>query len=157
MAHVLALYTCYYKGDPMLYHAAVSAIAGRGLAGDRYTSGRGAYSNVKPVKTRHVTLIAIERIEMANIELELKGLAPFEPSETRRNIITSGVELSGLVGKEFSVGPVRMRGIELADPCYRPSALANKKGFKEAFLGRGGLRAEIFSSGMMCVGDTIII
>ncbi|MGB4076754.1 MAG: MOSC domain-containing protein, partial [Minisyncoccia bacterium] len=155
VAHIIALFICPNAGQPMQYVTSVEAVKGAGLVGDRYAGNRGAYSHPKPKKIRHVTFIASDRIEMANIELKIQGLAPFKPSETRRNIITSGIELNGLVGKEFSVGPVRMRGVELADPCHRPSALAKKKGFKEAFAGRGGLRAEVLSDGIINIGDDI--
>ena len=155
MAHVLALYICPNQGMPMQFKTNVLALKGSGLDGDRYAQGKGAWSHAARTTIRHVTLIGQEAIEMANLELGLRDFAPFEPSETRRNILTSGIELNGLVGREFLVGVVLMRGVELADPCKRPSALVKKRGFDSAFIGRGGLRAEILTTGTILLGDDI--
>lgn len=151
MGKVLFIYTCPDKGQPMQAKIQVNAIAGIGLEGDRYALGIGAWSKAR-VTVRHVSLIAVEAIAAANDELE----TPFSPWETRRNIVTEGIDLNGLVGKCFTVGGVDMRGVELCDPCARPSKLAGKADFEEAFRERGGLRAEILSSGTISVGDDII-
>jgi MOSC domain-containing protein YiiM len=37
--------------------------------------------------------------------------------EARRNIVTRNVPLNHLVGKEFAIGDVRIRGIRLCEPC----------------------------------------
>jgi MOSC domain-containing protein YiiM len=110
---------------------------------------------VKPQKIRHVTLIAQEDIDAANIDLKTIGMLPFDPIETRRNILTQGVALNSLVGKSFFVGNVRMQGIERADPCMRPGALVRKRGFPEAFAGRGGLRAQVLVNGRISIEDLI--
>ena len=147
---VLAIYVCPDKGLDMKRIDSVKAIKGIGLEGDRYALNKGVYSKSKP-KIRHVSLIAIEAIETAN-----KGLKkPFYPSDTRRQIVTEGIDLNSLIGKEFKVGDVIMRGTELCDPCRRPSILSKKPGFETAFFGRGGLRAEVLSSGVICTGDPI--
>lgn len=150
---VLALYVSPEKGRAMEVRTSVYALAGIGLEGDRYALGQGAFSDAKRATVRHVSLISQEAIDEANAMLE----RPFDRSETRRNIVTQGADLNALVGKEFLVGPVRMRGIELCDPCQRPSKLAGKEGFEKAFPMRGGLRAEILSSGPIAVGDGIIV
>jgi MOSC domain-containing protein YiiM len=82
-------------------------------------------------------------------------LVPFEPDETRRNIVVEGADVYALLGREFSIGDVRLRGIEPTRPCHIPSAAANKTGFKEAYSNRGGVRAEILSDGIISVGDAI--
>jgi MOSC domain-containing protein YiiM len=64
-------------------------------------------------------------------------------------------ELNALVGRDFHIGTVLVRGIELCDPCARPSKLSRKAGFKEAFDGRGGLRVEILSEGAIHLGDPV--
>ena len=129
------------------------ALAGSGLAGDRYATNQGTFSRSQIL--RHVSLIAREAIEEANRDLVERGLAPFGVHETRRNIITEGVDVNSLLGREFRVGDVRMRGTEPTRPCYRPSALVQKAGFAEAFAGCGGVRAEVLSNGIICVGDLI--
>lgn len=150
-AKVLQIFTCDDKGKPMLVRDSIRALAGVGLEGDRYALGRGAYSKDKRQPLRHVSLVGIEAIAAANSTLETS----FKPAETRRNILTKGIDLNELVGVEFAVGEVAMRGVELCTPCARPSKLAEKPYFKQAFDDRGGLRAEILSSGLIAVNDSI--
>ncbi|MCH7641592.1 sulfurase [Patescibacteria group bacterium] len=139
------------KGFPMQSVDEVEAIAGIGLAEDRYAEGKGAYSNSKRKTIRQVSLIELEAIGKANAEY----WTAFSPQDTRRNILTSGIDLNSLVGKDFRVGEVKMRGVELCEPCDRPSKLSKKKGFNEAFQGRGGLRAEVLSSGTIYLSDLV--
>ena len=133
----------------------VSAIAGIGLANDRYALGLGAWQRT-PGRglEKHVTFIEAEAIEKANA----MGGEQFLFEETRRNIVTRGVRLSDLVGRTFMVGGIAMRGVELADPCPRPSTLAkkaDKQSFAKLFAGMGGLRCAILSSGTISQGDQI--
>jgi MOSC domain-containing protein YiiM len=140
-------------GQPMTEVSQIRAISGVGLEDDRYAVGieKGVYSHSSHVTTRHVSLIAIEAITEANQELP----EAFSPAETRRNLVTEGVVLGDLLGKEFVVGDVRMRGVEPCLPCARPTALTGKPGFLTAFEGRGGLRAEIIYGGVISIGDEI--
>lgn len=153
MGRVVKIFICPDKGQPMQEIEKVRAIAGVGLEGDRYALGKGAWSNSTRKAVRHVSLISLEAVQLSNLELDI----PFLIHETRRNIITTCTtdELNDLVGKMFKVGNVIMRGTELCDPCVRPSVIAKKKGFEKAFVGRGGLRAEICSSAEITIGDRI--
>lgn len=148
---IINIFVCKDKGEPMYSLEYVEALKGLGLAGDRYALGKGAWSGNNPVK-RQVTFIAMEAIEEANKQLK----KPFLPEETRRNIVTMGVDLNSLVGKTFKIGSVIFKGTELCDPCKRPSVLAGKESFKEAFDNKGGLRAEVISGGMVTIGEMIL-
>lgn len=148
---VSAIYTAPRMGIEMVPTDQVMAIAGKGLEGDRYAEGLGAYSRSKVPKVRHVSLIAREAIKAANDSLEV----PYDEAETRRNIITDGVELDDLIGEEFVVGYVVMRGVEACDPCKRPEKLSGKEGFEAAFRDLGGIRAEVLTTGRLAVGDSI--
>lgn len=152
MAEVIDLYICPDKGKMMQQKKQVMAIAGVGLDGDRYSTGDGAFSRSKRVAIRHASLIGLEAITAANQLLEL----PFAPAETRRNIITAGIDLNELVGEFFSIGSVAMVGIELCTPCERPSNLVDKPGFNDAFENLGGLRVGLLSSGPITLGNQII-
>ena len=152
MGKLLNIYTCPEKGMPMISLQEVWAYAGAGLKGDRYTLGKGAFSRERST-IRHVSLIAIEKINAANAELHV----PFLPEETRRNLVTVGIDLDSLVGMRFRIGPVEMRWVEECTPCDRPNKLAGKSGFKDAYANCGGLRAEIFNDGWIRVGDEISI
>ncbi len=153
MAQVIGIFICQKKGLPMQEVQKVKALAGVGLEGDRYASGKGTYFGIRHNK-RHVTLIHIKDIEEANSSLS----HPFLPIETRRNLLIDGdIHLLSLVGKEFSVGNVRMRGFEDCAPCKIPSKMAGKEGFKKAFALKGGLRAEILSDGIIQIADKVIV
>jgi MOSC domain-containing protein YiiM len=134
------------KGQPMISQVNVRAISGQGLEGDRYAQGKGAWSKSREGETiRHVSLIESEAIEGSD----------FLPEDTRRNLITEGIDLNSLVGQTFQIGEVKLKGVELCEPCQRPSKLSGKSGFAEVFQNRGGLRAEILTEGELNVGDSI--
>ena len=128
----------------------VMAIAGVGLEGDRYASGTGTFS-AKPKPGRQITLIEAEAIEALERELGL-GLAP---GETRRNLVTRGVALNHLVGREFTVGGVRLRGHELCEPCGDLARMTGKPQILPGLTHRGGLRAEILEGGLIRAGDLL--
>ncbi len=125
------------------------AVAGKGLEGDRYFTGRGTWST-HPGSGREVTLVESEAIEALERESNIK-LAPADP---RRNLVTRGVPLNHLVGREFRVGEVRLRGIRLCEPCKHLEGLT-KPGTKDALMHRAGLRTEIVREGILRVGDPI--
>jgi MOSC domain-containing protein YiiM len=74
--------------------------------------------------------------------------------ETRRNILTRGVALNHLVGREFRVGEALLRGITLCEPCNHLDELAGRE-VSPAFVHRGGLNAEVLEGGTVRVGDAI--
>lgn len=128
----------------------VRAIPGKGLVGDRYFSGEGTFSPHPQKPDYEITFIEREKIEAFAREW---GLA-FTALLARRNIVTDGVDLNELAGKEFLVGEVRIRGIRLCEPCNHLA----KASFPETLKGlvnRGGLRAQILSEGVIHVGDSI--
>jgi MOSC domain-containing protein YiiM len=159
MVKVVAIFVCPEKGQPMRAVQEVNAIAGVGLEGDRYATGKGTYSGLpnrsdKTKYIRQVTIISKVAIDEAN-----KLLAePFSLSETRRNIVVDGdIDLLSLIGIEFKIGGVRFRGFEDCTPCKLPERMAGKQGFEQAFAKRGGLRAEILTDGLITVGSELII
>ena len=130
--------------------AEIRAIAGVGLEGDRYATRTGSFS-AKPKPGRQVTLVEAEAIEALERELGLK----LAPGETRRNLVTRGVALNHLVGREFQVGAVRLRGHELCEPCGDLARMTGKPQILPGLVHRGGLRAEIIEGDMIRVGDLI--
>ncbi len=125
------------------------AVAGHGLEGDRYFTGLGTYSK-NPGTGRHVTLIELEAIEALKREYTVE----IEPGQARRNIVTRGVALNHLVGRKFSVGEARLRGMRLCEPCTHLGKLT-VHGARRGLIHRGGLRAEILTGGTICAGDSI--
>ena len=138
-----------------LLHAvqSVRAEPGRGLEGDRYCNQTGTFLKSGMLEPgREVTLIEREAIEAVARDKSMS----IKPGESRRNIETRGVALNHLVGQEFNIGEVRIRGIKLCEPCGHLEKLTCK-GIKQAFVHRGGLRAQILNDGIMRVGDRIIV
>ena len=134
--------------------------AGLGIEGDRYALGVGAYSDTKPAKIRHISLIAMAGIETANDWLKAGDEPIFDGSATRRNIVLEGItanELNALVGKQFQLGEILLLGTELCAPCERPAQLLNRPSFMDAFEGRGGIRAEALNSGKLQVGNKLLL
>jgi MOSC domain-containing protein YiiM len=145
---LVAIYTSPSAGSPMESHDEVRAIVGAGLAGDRYAAVAGTFSD-RGGEGREITLIAREGIDAAN-----DGGVIIEPHETRRNLVTEGIDLDELVGRTFAVGEVVLRGVRDCPPCgylqkvTRPGVLA-------ALQDRGGLRADVVHEGVIRVGDKI--
>jgi MOSC domain-containing protein YiiM len=146
---VVAIYTAPGEGTPMEARDEALALAGMGLDGDRYAIEAGKYSGTK-VGKRAVTLIEREAVAMANDTYDL-GMTE---QETRRNVVVEGVPLNHLVGREFLVGGVRLRGFDLSEPCVYLEELTGKPA-RKAFLHRGGLRAEILEGGPIRIGDAV--
>jgi MOSC domain-containing protein YiiM len=125
-------------------------VPGKGIEGDRYFDGGGTWSKL-PGTGREVTLIEAEALEAIAQESGIE----MDPGSSRRNLVTRGVPLNHLVGREFRVGEVRLKGMRLCEPCEHLEGLT-RKGVKSALLHRGGLRAEALSEGTLKIGDTII-
>src|SRR5580765_8853495 len=83
----------------------VEAVPGAGLSGDRYALKQGTF--YKPEPDFELTLIEAEAIEALRREYDIELAA----GDARRNIVTRGVPLNHLVGREFVIGDVRIRGI----------------------------------------------
>ncbi len=73
------------------------------------------------------------------------------PSVFRRNVIVSGLDLNGLIGRRFCLGEVAFEGTEEARPCHWMNR-AFCDGAVAALRGRGGLRARILSDGILSLG-----
>ena len=79
---------------------------------------------------------------------------PLQPDEHRRNVVTRGIELNGLVGREFRLGEVRCRGMRLCEPCRVVQGYAGRPVLR-ALVHRGGLRADVLEDGTIRAGDTV--
>ena len=125
----------------------VRAQAGRGLEGNRYFWDDGSAP-----PGRAVTLIASEAVEAVASE----GEVSVEPAATRRNVLTSGIDVNALVGKRFRIGSVECEGVELCEPCQTLEAMT-QPGVIKAFVHRGGLNADILTDGEISVGDAVTV
>ena len=147
-ARLLGIYVAAQAGELPQSAERARALAGRGLEGDRYAAGMGTFSD-RPGK-RDVTLIESEALEAYTQESGRKLSA----AEARRNLLTEGVRLNNLVGREFQVGAVRLRGLRLSEPCTHLMRLTHPETLR-GLVHRGGLVAEILCDGELAVGDRI--
>jgi mutator protein MutT len=134
-------------GMPMEPRREIEATAGVGLAGDRYAEAAGFWQDARV--SRDLTLIEAEVID----ELEASGLV-LAPGETRRNVTVRGVALDGLLERTFWVGDALARGTSLCEPCRHLEEVTGKALLRR-LVHRGGLRADLLTSGTIAVGDAV--
>ena len=120
------------------------ANAGKGLVGNRYYFDDGA----KPGQA--LTLIAAEALEAMAAENGIEITA----AESRRNVLTRGIDVNALVGRRFRVGDVECVGVELCEPCTTLEG-ATRPGVIKAYVHRAGLNADILTDGEIAVGDAV--
>lgn len=118
----------------------VRCVTGHGIEGDRFFEFKSNYKG-------QITFFAEEVYEDL---CQRFGVNSKDPSVFRRNVITSGVDLNELIGKEFEIQGVRFTGTEECRPCYWMDQ-AFAPGAEEALRGRGGLRARILTGGVLRV------
>ena len=150
-AKIKAIYISRKAGDNVSGHQKVSLKAGKGIVGDRYYSESGANrSSFKGQPDWEITLIESEVIEAFNRATGNK----FHDSDFRRNLVTEGIELNNLVGKNFTIDGVQCYGVQLCEPC---AGLQKRLGVRilPDLVGKGGLRAQIKSSGLISAGGSI--
>lgn len=149
---VVAIFSAPVSGADQQSFQRVELIAGQGLASDRYCSSEQDYPG------QNLTLIEREEIERFNAEYQQN----ISLDATRRNVITEGIRLNDLVGRQFRIGELTVRGVELCEPCKTLGERLAGNGLSvaqvvKAFVHRGGLRVDVLASGEMAVGDGIVL
>ena len=147
MSFVYKICIAKKSGEIMQNVNNIEVVADKGIVNDRYFND----NNDKDIQ---ITLIESENIDRFNEKS--KTNIPY--IDFRRNIITKGIKLNELIGKEILVGEVRLKGHRLCDPCkYLQDKLQKENLFKNlAYLhSRGGLRCEILKSGNIALNDSI--
>lgn len=135
---------------PMQLVHKARALAGRGLDGDRYANGTGTFSPRGAHRPGYeLTLIAAEVVE----ELTTRD-ARLDFASTRRNVLTRGIDVNALVGRNFTIGDVQCRGLRLAEPCAHLERLQSP-GLLRPLIHRGGLRVDILNDGYIAQGSPI--
>ena len=123
----------------------VRAVAGRGLEGN----SRHFYDEAPP--GRALTLIAAEAIDAFTAETGI----PLAADETRRNVVTRGIDVNTLVGRRFRIGDVECYGVELCEPCTTMEKLT-RPGVLKGMVHRAGLNVDILTDGEIAVGDSVV-
>jgi hypothetical protein len=151
VGEVVGIYVSEAKTLPMRSLATATAVKGKGLLGDRYASKAGTFTPRSPRLLGYdLTLIESEVLD----QLRLADNSQLAAAESRRNLVTRGVDLNALVGREFGIGPVRAFGQRLCEPCVHLERLT-RPGVVAGLVHRGGLRADILTDGEIGLGDKI--
>tara|TARA_B100001057_G_scaffold488657_1_gene573449 strand:+ start:2838 stop:3284 length:447 start_codon:yes stop_codon:yes gene_type:complete len=124
----------------------IEVIADKGIIGDRH------------FKDFNDPYCQLSLIESENIDYyNFKYGSNISYVDFRRNIVTKGIQLNGLVGKKFLIGKVKVEGVDLCRPCRHLTEVLNQDNIIKEFLRKGGLRCQILSSSKINVGDEIKI
>tara|TARA_B100001996_G_scaffold337844_1_gene289964 strand:+ start:2161 stop:2598 length:438 start_codon:yes stop_codon:yes gene_type:complete len=143
MSEVFGITVCSDFGKEMIQLDHVEVVAGKGIVEDRYFK--------KNNKTSNITLIEKENIDVFN----KNSNPPISYEKFRRNIITQGVRLNSLLGKEIFVGQVKVKVHELCEPCLKLQKLLGKNNFVKEMVHKSGIRCEILSDGKITKGNKI--
>lgn len=151
MGIVEKLYIVAEKRGSVTEVEEVQLEAGKGIVGDRYhNEANQLMARGKPARKNHISFIAREELEnfLQTHDSDL-GFGDF-----RRSVITSGIDLNALVGRQFTVGDAVCYGYELCEPCaYLASSV--HKAVLPGLVNKGGLRATIVGDGKISIGSAI--
>lgn len=117
-------------------------VLNKGLVGDHYAGRSG---------NRSVTLIQAEHID-AKSSLLHKG--KIDPSQLRRNIVVSGINLLALKDREFQIGTAVLKMTGLCHPCSRMEEIFGEGGYN-AVRGHGGINACVITPGIIKLKDKV--
>ena len=131
---------------PLVEVEQVECVAGHGIRGDRFYDYRDEYKG-------QITFFSLEVFDRLAAHFALTNKSA---GALRRNVIVSGVELNDLIGEEFSIQGVRLRGTAHCKPCYWLDQ-AFAPGAEVALSGNGGLRAKILTDGCLTTGYAELI
>jgi hypothetical protein len=141
---VRGVYVAGVKEAPMTSLPSARAVPGRGLEGDRYYERAGTFSPGGGTG-RDLTLVDLAALEGAGVA----------PEESRRNVITEGIDHDARIGRSFRIGAVECFGRRRCEPCAHLQRLT-RPGVLRALVHRGGLRADVVAGGEICVGDPVV-
>ncbi|MDO9161272.1 MAG: MOSC domain-containing protein [Methylococcaceae bacterium] len=131
------------RGESMIAVDEVLADQRSGLIGDRYNGSSGK---------RQVTLIQWEHLAVL-ASMTGKTIAP---EMLRRNLVIKGINLLALKDHTFQIGDAILQTTGLCHPCSKMEQILGTGGYN-AMRGHGGLTARVVKSGVMRVGDSLIV
>lgn len=150
VGHVDALFVTAARSGQPCPAAAVEAIAGIGLVGDRYGDGR-----VHTFARRRCQVTLIEAEHLAKSAGRF-GVVELAAGIHRRNIVTRGVRLLDLADRLVRVGDAILAWDRRRPPCRRLDDLAEGP-LGRALGGWGGICTRVVGGGIIRAGDPIEI
>lgn len=129
--------------NPIIECEQLKLIAGSGIIGDRFFDYQPDYKGQITFFDHDLHLAVKQNF----------NLTALNPAAYRRNVIISGIDLLQLIDKEFTIGDLHFRGHSECTPCYWMDR-ACAPGTEEFLKGRGGLRAQILTSGTLTKGTS---
>jgi MOSC domain-containing protein YiiM len=142
-----AIFVTDQAGRAMRSVSQVEAIAGRGLAGDRYADGNGHWRHTDACQ---VTLVTEEDLGRA----ARKSGISFAAGQHRRNLVVAGIPLEAFRGRPVRIGTAVFAYHRLRPPCGYLDRLVQRGAGKA--LGRGaGIGLHVIEGGGIAVGDRV--
>lgn len=144
---VEAIHIAAVHSGPLQALSSARLVPGIGIEGDRHATEN---AKLRRHGGRELTLVEAESLDYLADEHDIR----IAPGSTRRNVTTRGVRLTGLIGREFRIGDVRVRGLEQCEPCAHMQELVGQPVLRP-LVHRAGIVAEILSEGQIEIGDAI--
>jgi len=151
--HLSAIIIGKEAKKPLHFVNKVLAVEKKGLEGDRYFYKQGTFNKPQLCQNvREISLLSFDTLEECNQRLE----SHLSFLDLRRNLIIKDFDIRLLEKKIFSIGEAKFKIVRTCPPCRYLSRLLDKdimKGLKYI----GGYRVSIVKSGIIKVGDEIIV
>jgi MOSC domain-containing protein YiiM len=143
------IFTSPERGAPQVECERISLTSGMGVVGDRnFGVSRHPGQNLTLVEAEEIERFCAEQTRLPDLSL------------TRRNLVTRGVRLNDLLNREFSIGGVKLRGVELCEPCTIFGGALSSESLPtpsviKRWVGRGGLRVDVLTDGEIVRGAKV--
>jgi len=142
-----AIFIAEMAGTPMRRVSEVEAVAGTGLASDRYATGQGHWRSVDGCQLTLVTAEDLRRAEKHS------GL-DFSAGQHRRNLVVSGIPLDAFRRCRVHIGAVQLDFHRLRPPWGYLDRVYTRGAGKA--LGRGvGVGLKVVVGGILREGDVV--
>ena len=116
---------------------------GTGLDGDHHARSGRSKRQVTIIQSEHLTVVG---------QLLKKAV---HPSDVRRNLAVSGINVLALKNERFRIGEVVLEGTGVCNPCSRMEQNLGTGGYN-AMRGHGGITARVISGGEIRLGDEVV-